>query len=145
MKYKEFALIGSSFKCDKNCPYCTAKITKWPVVKNNFHLLEEKLIYLKKHDINFRYFIFSGNGEPSLLDFNDFKTIVDATRKINIFEEKRLQSSGNIFYEDKKLDLIKNDFMVEITRVSINSTDDMKILGYKRDYINTDKVVVLKQ
>lgn len=138
MKYKEFELIGSSFECDKNCPYCTAKITKWPVVDNKFELLEEKLKYLRDNNINFRYFIFCGNGEPSLLEFNDFKTIVEATRNVNIFDEKRLQSSGNIFYEDKKLDLIKNDFIIEITRVSLDSKEDMKILGYKRDYINTD-------
>ena len=138
MKYKEFELIGSSFKCDKNCPYCTAKITKWPVVENKFELLEKRLKYLKDNNINFRYFIFCGNGEPSLLDFQDFKKIVEATRNVNIFEEKRLQSSGNIFYEDEKLDLIKDDFMVEITRVSLDSNQDMKILGYKRDYINTD-------
>ena len=138
MKYKEFELIGSSFKCDKNCPYCTAKITKWPVVENKFELLEERLKYLRDNNINFRYFIFCGNGEPSLLEFDDFKTIVEATRNVNILEEKRLQSSGNIFYEDEKLDLIKDDFMVEITRVSLDSNEDMKILGYKRDYINTD-------
>ena len=138
MKYKEFESIGSSFECDKNCPYCTAKITKWPVVDNKFELLEEKLKYLRDNNINFRYFIFCGNGEPSLLEFNDFKTIVEATRNVNIFDEKRLQSSGNIFYEDKKLDLIKNDFIIEITRVSLDSKEDMKILGYKRDYINTD-------
>ena len=135
MKYKEFELIGSSFKCDKNCPYCTAKITKWPVVDNKFELLEEKLKYLRDNNISFKYFIFCGNGEPSLLEFNDFKTIVEATRNVNIFDQKRLQSSGNIFYEDKKLDLVKNDFMVEITRVSLDSKEDMKILGYKRDYI----------
>lgn len=138
MKYKEFELIGSSFKCDKNCPYCTAKITKWPVLDDKFELLEKKLNYLKDNNIRFRYFIFCGNGEPSLHDFNDFKTIVEATRNVNIFEEKRLQSSGNIFYEDEKLDLIKNDFMVEITRISLDSKEDMKVLGYKRDYINTD-------
>lgn len=138
MKYKEFELIGSSYKCDKNCPYCTAKITKWPAVDDKFELLEKKLKYLKDNNINFRYFIFCGNGEPSLLEFNDFKTIVDATRSVNIFEEKRLQSSGNIFYEDEKLDLIKDDFMVEITRVSLDSNEDMKVLGYKRDYINTE-------
>lgn len=138
MKYKEFELIESSYRCDKNCPYCTAKITKWPLVENKFELLEDKLKYLKKKDISFRYFIFCGNGEPSLLEFNDFKTIVQATRNVNIFEEKRLQSSGNIFYEDEKLDLIKDDFMVEITRVSLDSKEDMKVLGYKRDYINTD-------
>lgn len=137
MKYKEFELIGSSFKCDKNCPYCTAKITKWPIVEDKFELLEERLRYLKNNNISFRYFIFCGNGEPSLLSFNDFKTIIEATRKVNIFDEKRLQSSGNIFYEDKKLNLIKDDFIVEITRVSLDSKKDMEVLGYKRDYINS--------
>ena len=144
MKYKEFELIVSSFKCDKNCPYCTAKITKWPVVKNKLELLDEKLIYLKNKNINFRYFIFCGNGEPSLLEYNDFKTVVQATRNVNIFEEKRLQSSGNIFYEDEKLNLIKDDFMVEITRVSLDSKEDMRVLGYKRDYINTDNFKKVK-
>lgn len=139
MKYKEFELIGSSFKCDKNCPYCTAKITKWPVVDDKFELLEEKLKYLKEQDINFRYFIFCGNGEPSLLNYEDFKTVVEATRNVNIFDEKRLQSSGNIFYEDDKLNLIKDDFMVEITRISLDSKEDMKVLGYKRDYINSKR------
>ncbi len=138
MKYKEFELIGSSFKCDKNCPYCTAKITRWPSVEDKFELLEEKLKYLKDNNIRFRYFIFCGNGEPSLLSFEDFKTVVEATRKVDIFDEKRLQSSGNIFYEDKKLDLIKDDFIVEITRVSLDSKKDMEILEYKRDYINSD-------
>ena len=138
MKYKEFELIGSSFKCDKNCPYCTAKITQWPVVDNKLEVLEDRLNYLKNNDVTFRYFIFCGNGEPSLLDFEDFKKIVEATRNVNIFDEKRLQSSGNIFYEDEKLDLIKDDFVVEITRVSLDSKKDMEILGYKRDYINTE-------
>ena len=138
MKYNEFELIGSSFKCDKNCPYCTAKITRWPSVNDQFELLEDRLNYLKDNGISFRYFIFCGNGEPSLLSYDDFKTVVETTRKVNIFDEKRLQSSGNIFYEDEKLDLIKNDFMVEITRVSMDSKKDMEILGYKRDYINSE-------
>ena len=139
MKYKEFELIESSFKCDKNCPYCTAKITKWPIVDDRFDLLVDRLQFLKDKNITFRYFIFCGNGEPSLLSFDDFKTVVEATRKVNIFDEKRLQSSGNIFYEDEKLDLIKDDFMVEITRVAFDSKKDMDILGYKRDYIHSDQ------
>ena len=138
MKYKEFELILSSFNCDKNCPYCTAKITKWPVVDDKLDVLEEKLKYLRDNDISFRYFIFCGNGEPSLANFDNFKKVVEATRNVNIFEEKRLQSSGNIFYEDEKLDLIKDDFIIEITRVSLDSKEDMKILGYKRDYINSE-------
>lgn len=138
MKYKEFEFILSSFKCDKNCPYCTAKITKWPVVDDHIDMLEEKLEYLKNEGITFRYFIFCGNGEPSLASLDNFKKIVDATRNVNIFDEKRLQSSGNIFYEDEKLNYIKDDFIVEITRVSFDSEKDMKILGYKRDYINSE-------
>lgn len=138
MKYKEFEFISSSFKCDKNCPYCTAKITKWPVRDNKLEKLEEQLKYLKENDVSFRYFIFCGNGEPSLMEYNDFEKVVQATRNVNIFDEKRLQSSGNIFYEDEKLDLIKNDFIVEITRVALDSKEDMRILGYKRDYINTE-------
>ena len=39
MKYKEFELILSSFKCNKNCPYCTAKITKWPNVDDKIDKL----------------------------------------------------------------------------------------------------------
>lgn len=138
MKYKEFEFIGASFACDKNCPYCTAKITKWPVVDNKLEILEERLKDLKNSGITFKYFIFCGNGEPSLLEYEDFNKVVQATRKVNIFEEKRLQSSGNIFYEDEKLNLIKDDFIIEITRVSLDSKKDMEILGYKRDYINTE-------
>ena len=72
------------------------------------------------------------------MEYEDFKKVVTATRNVNIFDEKRLQSSGNIFYEDKMLDLIKDDFIIEVTRVSLNSKKDMEMLGYKRDYINTE-------
>ena len=98
-KYKEFELIMSSFKCDKNCPYCTAKITKWPAVKDQVNLLEQHFKKLRELGINFRYFILSGNGEPSLHGIDTLKTICDATRTVNIFDEKRIQSSGNIFFE----------------------------------------------
>lgn len=137
MKYKEFELILSSFKCNKNCPYCTAKITKWPAVDDKVDELENKLSYLKEKDISFRYFIFCGNGEPSLHSIDTIDKVVKATRKVNIFDEKRFQSSGNIFFEKEKLDLIKDDFIVEITRVDFDSAKDMAILGYNQDYINS--------
>ncbi len=137
MKYKEFELILSSFKCNKNCPYCTAKITKWPIVDDKIDELEDKLAYLDKQGINFRYFIFCGNGEPSLHSYDTIKKVADATRKVNIFDEKRFQSSGNIFFEPQKLNLIKNDFIIEVTRVDFDSKKDMQILGYNQDYINS--------
>ena len=136
MKYKEFELIGSSFKCDKNCPYCTAKITQWPVVDNKLEVLEDRLNYLKNNDVTFRYFIFCGNGEPSLLDFEDFKKIVEATRNVNIFDEKRLQSYGNIFYEDEKLDLIKY-------RKMILKNKDMIYLAKKKTIQNNSKNTII--
>ncbi len=138
MKYKEFELILSSFKCNKNCPYCTAKITKWPTVDDKVDELEQKLNYLKNKDISFRYFIFCGNGEPSLHSYETIKKVVKATRNVNIFDEKRFQSSGNIFFEEDKLNLIRDDFIIEITRVDFDSSKDMKILGYDKDYINSE-------
>jgi len=137
--YKEFELIGSSFECDKNCPYCTAKITRWSLGDNKFEKLEEKLQTLKDAEIRFRYFIFSGNGEPSLNSFEDLETVYKAVKKVDIFEERRFQTSGNIFFEEnnKKFNLFNDDYVFEITRVSLDSKEDMKILGYKRDYLNT--------
>ncbi len=138
IKYKELELIFSSFECDKNCPYCTAKITKWPIKDNCLDKLLDKLILLKKKNIRFKYFIISGNGEPSLNSYDDLKKVKDITNYVDIFDEKRLQSSGNIFYEDDKFKLLKDDFMIEITRCYFDSKKDMEILGYKRDYINTE-------
>lgn len=137
MKYKEFELILSSFRCNKNCPYCTAKITKWPVVDDKIHRLETQLDYLKSQGISFRYFIFCGNGEPSLHSYETIQTVVNTIKKAGLFDEFRFQSSGNIFFEKDKLDLIKKDFIVEITRVDFDSKKDMEILGYDKDYINS--------
>ncbi|MDE6250443.1 MAG: radical SAM protein [Alphaproteobacteria bacterium] len=137
MKYKEFELIMSSFKCDKNCPYCTAKITQWPTVDNHLELLPERLKYLRDLGISFRYFILSGNGEPSLYDYETLQTILNATKQVDIFDERRLQTSGNLFFDDKKFNLMKDDFMLEVTRTDFDSAIDMQTLGYRRDYIHS--------
>ena len=99
--------------------------------------MEQHFKELRNLGINFRYFILSGNGEPSLHGIDTLKTICNATRTVNIFDEKRIQSSGNIFFEPEKLDLFKRDFMIEITRTHFDSKQDMQTLGYKRDYIAT--------
>jgi len=137
MKYKEFELIMSSFNCDKNCPYCTAKITRWPSVDNKIELLPERLKYLRDMGISFRYFILSGNGEPSLYDYDTLKSILDTTKTVDIFDEQRMQTSGNLFFDDKKFNLMKDDFLIEITRTDFESDTDMKTLGYSRDYIHS--------
>ena len=137
MKYKEFVLTLSSFNCNKNCPYCTAKITRWPIVDDQIHLLERQLLFLKEKGITFRYFVFSGNGEPSLHSYETIQKVCRALKNVNIFDEKRFQSSGNIFFEPEKLKLIKDDFIVEITRVAFDPEEDMKTLGYKQNYLES--------
>ncbi len=136
MQYKEFELILSSFKCNKNCPYCTAKITKWPLVDDKIEKLKYNLQFLKEKNISFKYFIFCGNGEPSLHSFETIKKVYDTVTSSDMFEEYRFQSSGNIFFEPEKLDLIKDKFLIEITRVDFSPEKDMKILGYNQDYLN---------
>lgn len=138
MKYKEFELIMSSFKCDKNCPYCTAKITQWPVVDNKLEMLPLRLKHLQNLGITFRYFILSGNGEPSLYNYETLRFILNATKETNIFDERRVQTSGNLFWDNDKFNLIKDDCLIEITRTNFDSSQDMNTLGYKRDYIHSN-------
>lgn len=52
--------------CDKKCPYCIAKITKWPIRQDCLEKLEEKLLFLKTKNIRFKYFVISGNGDQAM-------------------------------------------------------------------------------
>lgn len=70
---------------------------------NKLNMLPTRLAELQNAGISFRYFILSGNGEPSLYNYETLKSILDATRAVNIFDEKRMQTSGNLFFDDKKI------------------------------------------
>lgn len=82
-----------------------AKITRWPIVDNKTELLPSRLEHLRDNGISSRYFILSGNGEPSLYDYKTLQSIVDATKKVNIFDERRIQTYGNLV--DYRLNPIK--------------------------------------
>ena len=131
-------VVGNSFNCDKDCPYCTAKITVWPKGDDNWHKMKEYLELFRKENIVFEYLTISGNGEPSLNSYNDLNMLKNLFEEYSdLFYYKRFQTSGNIFWNDKVFDLFR-DYAFEITRVSTITGYDMDILKYTKDYTKTD-------
>lgn len=138
--HKSFTLIAQEFKCDKNCPYCTAKTTLWPLAKSNqWDKLESRIQAFRQHGVTFEYATLSGNGEPSLLPMADLKYIFQALHaNRDIFPFVRCQTSGNGFYNQEYQDLLGPEDVYEITRVSFDPDVDMRTLRYARDYTKTE-------
>ncbi len=132
-KLKNFVMILTSYACDKGCPYCIAKIDALPFKVDNLDLFERKIQELKEKGYIFKYFILSGNGEPSLYDYTTLERIKNIVDSSGIFLDKRIQTSGNLFIERSKYELFK-DWIVEITRVSKDTNIDKKMLKYVNDY-----------
>ena len=132
-KYNNFTMITTSYECDKNCPYCIAKLDNLVKKKENLDAFEEEILKLKNNSYSFDYFVLSGNGEPSLYSYEDLKRIRDIVNNVGIFKGKRIQTSGNLFLEPNKFDLFK-DWLIEITRISSYVDKDMDYLCYDTDY-----------
>ncbi len=143
-KLENLTLILNSYACDKGCPFCIAKNNKKFIGKEeSFENLKSVFEKLKQANIEFDRIVISGNGEPSLYSEEHLKQIVEAISMYNeLFSQVRVHTSGNIFYEKEKLDLFKEAFgdklEIDFFRVSLNSEEDMKILDYSRDYINSE-------
>lgn len=138
--YKELEIILSDFACDKNCPYCTAKITKWPSVKDDIHLLSLNVGQLKELGYSFHYVTIGGNGEPTMHSYEKLKDIVEMFDNWDI-PIKRVLTSGNIFRPEnkEKYDLFVNHgWMFEVTVVGFMWEDNAKIQGYDFNYFNTE-------
>lgn len=138
---KELEIILSDFTCDKNCPYCTAKITKWPSVEDDIHSLELYVGQLKKLGYTFHYVTIGGNGEPTLHDYNKLKEIVKMFEDYDI-PVKRVLTSGNIFREaekDKWELFVSHDWMFECTTATFDHKKDQKILGYNHNYFDNER------
>lgn len=60
-----------------------------------------------------------------------------------MFNGIRFHTSGNIFYDEEKFNLFNNIENIEfnILRVSLNSKEDMKILGYNIKYYKNDFII----
>lgn len=139
--YKELEIILSDFSCDKNCPYCTAKITKWDQVSDDIHMLYLNVGQLKELGYTFRYVTIGGNGEPTKHSYNKLKEIVEMFDDYDI-PIKRVLTSGNIFRNeeiDKYNLFVQHGWMFEVTTTSFNNELDRKILGYNHNYFENER------
>lgn len=139
-KFKELEIILSDFSCDKNCPYCTAKITKWEVVKDDIHMLSLYVGQLKKLGYQFHYVTIGGNGEPTKHSIKKLKEIVELFDDYDI-PVKRVLTSGNVFRDEEieKYELFtSHGWVFEVTTTSIDTDLDRKVLGYNHNYFQSD-------
>jgi organic radical activating enzyme len=136
-KYKNFIITLSSYACDKNCPYCIAKMNKLDFKPEKLDRLAEDVARLKNEGHQFKACVLSGNGEPSLYEVDFLQEVKEIMEQANIFKTKRIQTSGNLFFHDEKFDLFK-DWLIEVTRVSKDFEKDSQILKYKKDYMKTE-------
>ncbi|PJA46209.1 hypothetical protein CO174_00590 [Candidatus Uhrbacteria bacterium CG_4_9_14_3_um_filter_50_9] len=133
--YKTFMVVGSRYTCDKNCPYCTAKITLWPGGNNHWEQMASQIERCERAGIRFEYLTMSGNGEPSKNPIGELRELRDVFDRFpHLFEYRRFQTSGNIFWNPEIFALFGHDHVFEITRVSLDSAEDMQGLCYNRDY-----------
>lgn len=134
-------LVLGSYICDKNCPYCIAKNNKKFSKNDKLDVLQNLLDDLKNEGIRFNRFVLSGNGEPSMYEYDDLLKIREVLLKnLDLFKFLRIHSSGNIFFEEEKLALFStlgDNIEFEILRVSLDSKIDRQILGYKQNYLES--------
>lgn len=139
-KYKELEIILPSFDCDKHCPYCTAKTTKWPEKKMSVEKLKEYIDRMRD-SFSFVYLTLGGNGEPTLYPLDTLEKIV------KIFDDydipiKRVLTSGNIFRDESKAKhemFMKHGWKFEVTAAYTNIENDMKVLGYDHKYYFSER------
>lgn len=133
--FKELEIILPSFACDKHCPYCTAKTTKWPEGEMSIENLRRNIDKMK-NNFSFIYLTLGGNGEPTLYPLEILEGIV------GIFDDfqipiKRVLTSGNIFRNESKEKhkiFLKHGWKFEVTATYTNIDKDMNLLGYNHKY-----------
>lgn len=138
MKLKEYVFILGDYACDKKCPYCIAKMNKNNTEKfeKEIERLEKTLGEYKEKGISFNNFILSGNGETSLYSEEELRTVKELVEGMEIFDDYRVQTSGHLFSEKKKLELFK-DWIKEITVISSKVKEDQEFYNYKTSYLKS--------
>jgi organic radical activating enzyme len=119
------------FRCDKHCPYCITKILN-KVTPEDIHNFESEIDEIEGE---YHYFILSGNGEPSLYPLEDLKMIRDKVESCGKFKEFRIQTSGILFNQPKKLALF-GKWWKEITIVSPDGKQDIEFFNYRKEYFS---------
>lgn len=138
MEKKDFVFVLGNYHCDKNCPYCIAKMSnkKTASFEEEIEKLQNKLQDYAEKGVHFEYFILSGNGEPSLYSKEELRRIKEIVEESNIFTDYRIQTSGNLFMEKEKLELFVS-WLKEITVISSNSKEDQTFYRYKKSYLDS--------
>lgn len=138
--FKELEIILSSYQCDKKCPYCTAKITRWREVEDDIHMLFLNVGQMRELGYSFHYVTLGGNGEPTLHPYQKLKDIVEMFDGWDI-PVKRVLTSGNVFREEEKekYDLfVQHGWIFEVTVADSDMEKSNAIQGYDFDYMQTD-------
>lgn len=137
MDKKDFVFILGSYRCNKKCPYCIAKMNQKKT--NDFfteiQILKDKIAEYQKNKIRFQYFVLSGNGETSLYTKENLELIKNIVEESQLFEDYRIQTSGNLFSEKEKLNLFSN-WLKEITVVTSDVLEDKRFYDYQESYLD---------
>lgn len=138
MNLKDYVFVLGEYHCDKHCPYCIAKMNKKETLsfEKELEILQKKLEEFKEKNIKIKHFILSGNGEPSLYKYDELKTIRDIVMSSNVFEDYRIQTSGNLFMDKEKLSLF-DSWLKEITVITSNPKEDQEFYNYKKNYLSS--------
>ncbi len=138
MNLKDYVFVLGEYHCDKHCPYCIAKMNKKETLsfERELEILQKKLEEFKEKNIKIKNFILSGNGEPSLYKYDELKMIRDIVMSANVFEDYRIQTSGNLFMDKEKLSLF-DSWLKEITVITSNPKEDQEFYNYKKNYLSS--------
>lgn len=138
MKLKDYVFVLGDYRCDKHCPYCIAKMNKKETLSFDREIedLKDKIEEYKNKNVTFEHFILSGNGETSLYTFEELKMIRDIVMESKIFDDYRIQTSGNLFLNKEKLELF-DSWLKEITVITSDAKEDQEFYNYKKNYLNS--------
>lgn len=137
MVLKDYVFILSNYQCNKNCPYCIAKMNhrELPSFNEQIEELKRKIKTYQDNKIKFQHFILSGNGEPTLYSTEELKQIKKIVEDSKIFLDFRIETSGNLFFDEEKLSLFEN-WLKEITVVSDDPEKDQEFYNYSEKYLD---------
>lgn len=119
------------YNCNKHCPYCITKI----INRQEPEDIDKLKVYLSQLQDGFEDFILSGNGEPSLYSFKTLKSIKNVVEYSNKFKSFRIQTSGLLFNQPRKLELF-DGWVKEITVISYDPIIDKRFFKYSKDYLH---------
>lgn len=106
-----------------------------PSFNEQIEELKRKIKKYQNNKVKFQYFILSGNGEPTLYSVEELQQIKDIVENSKIFLDYRIETSGNLFFDEEKLNLFEN-WLKEITVISDDPIKDQNFYNYPERYLD---------